>query len=165
MYDTGDSEGKSPTIPYASRQPTGLALHRHFKRTELFATDAHSSCVTLNPELEAGPVEQKEEEEEEIEQPKLSIPITIALFVITTALIGVTADYLVSSIDGFTASASISKEFLGLILLPIAGNAIEHVTSAMVSAKDRLSLSLGLAVESSIVSLVNKKPALPAYSR
>jgi Ca2+:H+ antiporter len=39
-----------------------------------------------------------------------------------------------------------------VILLPIVGNAAEHVTAVTSSVKDKLTLSLGVAVGSSIVS-------------
>lgn len=64
----------------------------------------------------------------------------------------VTAEFLVDSIDGMTNSGGISKEFVGVILLPIVGNAAEHATAVTVSVKDKLNLSLGVAVGSSIVS-------------
>jgi Ca2+:H+ antiporter len=67
-------------------------------------------------------------------------------------LVAVTAEFLVDSIDGLTESGSISKEFVGVILLPIVGNAAEHVTAVTSSVKDKLTLSLGVAVGSSIVS-------------
>ncbi len=51
-----------------------------------------------------------------------------------------------------TSNSAISKEFVGVILLPIVGNAAEHVTAVTVSVKDKLNLSLGVAVGSSIVS-------------
>ena len=51
-----------------------------------------------------------------------------------------------------TNNSAISKEFVGVILLPIVGNAAEHVTAVTVSVKDKLNLSLGVAVGSSIVS-------------
>jgi Ca2+:H+ antiporter len=38
-------------------------------------------------------------------------------------VVAVTADFLVGSIDGLTESGRISKEFVGVILLPIVGNA------------------------------------------
>lgn len=38
-------------------------------------------------------------------------------------LVAVTAEWLVDSINGLTASGHISKEFVGVILLPIVGNA------------------------------------------
>jgi Ca2+:H+ antiporter len=67
-------------------------------------------------------------------------------------LVAVTAEFLVDSIDGLTSSGSINKEFVSIILLPIVGNAAEHVTAVTVSVKDKLTLSLGVAVGSSIVS-------------
>lgn len=63
-----------------------------------------------------------------------------------------TADFLVDSINGVTeGSSGLSKEWVGLILLPIVGNAAEHVTAVTVSVKDKLNLSIGVAVGSSIV--------------
>lgn len=59
---------------------------------------------------------------------------------------------MVDSISGLTDTGAISKEFVGVILLPIVGNAAEHVTAVTVSVKDKLTLSLGVAVGSSIVS-------------
>jgi Ca2+:H+ antiporter len=44
----------------------------------------------------------------------------------------------------------LNKEFIGLILLPIVGNAAEHWTAVSVSVKDRISLSISVAVGSSI---------------
>jgi Ca2+:H+ antiporter len=65
-------------------------------------------------------------------------------------LVAVTAEWLVSSIDGMTNTGTINKEFVGIILLPIVGNAAEHATAVAVSVKDKLNLSLGVAVGSSI---------------
>ncbi|TFY53839.1 hypothetical protein EVJ58_g9216 [Rhodofomes roseus] len=93
---------------------------------------------------------QKSGEEEEIETPLLSVPVTIGLLVVVTVLVAVTAEWLVDSIDGLTDSGHIQKEWVGLILLPIVGNAAEHVTAVTVSVKDKLTLSLGVAVGSSI---------------
>ncbi|THH30281.1 hypothetical protein EUX98_g3903 [Antrodiella citrinella] len=95
-----------------------------------------------------GSGEDDEEDEEEI--PQMSLWATIFLLVFVTVLVGVTAEFLVDSINGLTASGHISKEFVGLILLPIVGNAAEHVTAVTVSVKDKLTLSLGVAVGSSI---------------
>ncbi|KAI0064753.1 calcium/proton exchanger [Artomyces pyxidatus] len=97
---------------------------------------------------EAGlPVHTEEDEEE---KPSMSVPITIGLLAIVTVLVAVTAEFLVDSINGLTEKGGISKEFVGLILLPIVGNAAEHVTAVTVSVKDKLTLSLGVAVGSSI---------------
>ncbi|OJA18119.1 hypothetical protein AZE42_10804 [Rhizopogon vesiculosus] len=62
----------------------------------------------------------------------------------------VTAEFLVDSIDGLTATGSISKEFVGVILLPIAGNAVEHVTAVTSPVKDKRTLRLSVAFDSSM---------------
>ncbi|KAH9014308.1 calcium/proton exchanger [Lactarius pseudohatsudake] len=89
-------------------------------------------------------------EEEEEEKPQMSSQMAIALLVVVTVIVAITAEFLVGSIDGLTESGQISKEFVGLILLPIVGNAAEHVTAVTVSVKNKLTLSLGVAVGSSI---------------
>ena len=94
-----------------------------------------------------------EEDDEDEEVPELSLAVTIILLVFVTVLVAVTAEWLVDSIDGLASGGAISKEFIGLILLPIVGNAAEHATAVTVSIKDKLTLSLGVAVGSSIVSL------------
>ncbi|KAI0767941.1 calcium/proton exchanger [Irpex lacteus] len=90
------------------------------------------------------------EEEDEHEEPQMSLQSAIIFLIITTVIVAVTAEFLVSSIDGLTDTGGISKEFVGMILLPIVGNAAEHVTAVTVSVRDKLDLSLGVAVGSSI---------------
>ncbi|GAA5967451.1 hypothetical protein JCM3765_001879 [Sporobolomyces pararoseus] len=91
------------------------------------------------------------EEEEEEEVPQLNIWSALILLVVVTVLVAFTAEFLVSSINGLTeAHPEVSTEWVALILLPIVGNAAEHVTAVSVSVHDKLDLSLGVAVGSSI---------------
>ncbi|KAJ8589017.1 Calcium/proton exchanger [Rhizopogon salebrosus TDB-379] len=83
-------------------------------------------------------------------EPYMSVTVCLGLLVGVTVLVAVTAEFLVDSINGMTESGKIGKEFVGVILLPIVGNAAEHVTAVTVSVKDKLTLSLGVAVGSSI---------------
>lgn len=70
--------------------------------------------------------------------------------VIITVLVAICAEFLVDSIDSIVQRAHISKTFIGLILLPIVGNAAEHVTAVVVSYKNKMNLALGVAVGSSL---------------
>ncbi|KZP31719.1 hypothetical protein FIBSPDRAFT_723790 [Athelia psychrophila] len=88
------------------------------------------------------------EDDAALQQPKerkMGLYMAIGLLFVV-----VTARFLVESINGLTASKTISKEFVYVILLPILGNAAEHVTAVTGSVKDKLMLSLGVAVGSSI---------------
>lgn len=65
-----------------------------------------------------------------------------------TLLVAAFSEMLVASIDGFAAQLSISKSFIGIILLPIVGNAVEHVTAVKVALNDKMELAMGVAVGS-----------------
>ncbi len=60
------------------------------------------------------------------------------------------AEFLTGSIEEVSEQAGISRPFLGLIVLPIAGNACEHITAVFVAAKDKMDLAIGVALGSSI---------------
>ncbi|KAH8920595.1 Calcium/proton exchanger [Atractiella rhizophila] len=91
-----------------------------------------------------------EQDEGVVENPRMNYKAAIALILFVTVLVGVTAEWLVESIDGMTESGTISKEFTALILLPLVGNAAEHLTAVTVSVKNKLDLSLSVAIGSSI---------------
>ena len=69
-------------------------------------------------------------------------------------------EYLVDSIDAIVERAHISRTFIGLILLPIVGNAAEHVTAVVVSWKDKMDLALGVAIGSSMQIALFVTPSL-----
>jgi len=100
-------------------------------------------------DVENGSTSNENEDSDE-ETPTMNLPTTLIMLVVVTVVIAVTAEFLVGSIDGLVDRGGISKEFVGLILLPIVGNAAEHVTAVTVSVKDKLTLSIGVAVGSSI---------------
>lgn len=77
------------------------------------------------------------------------IPATFVLIAVTV-LVAVCAEYLVGSIDALVETAHVSKTFVGLVLLPIVGNAAEHVTAIVVALKDKMDLAMGVAIGSSM---------------
>ncbi|KAL7921096.1 Ca2+ transporter [Trichoderma austrokoningii] len=91
-----------------------------------------------------------EEEEEEEEDPQLHFWVAIATLAGSTVIIALCAEFMVGSIDAITTNGALSDEFVGLILLPIVGNAAEHVTAVTVAIKDKMDLAIGVAVGSSM---------------
>lgn len=89
---------------------------------------------------------QEEEEEERILNPWAA---TVAL-VVVTILVAMCADYLVGSIDSIVQTTGMSKTFIGLVLIPIVGNAAEHVTAVVVAYKNKMDLAIGVAIGSSL---------------
>jgi Ca2+:H+ antiporter len=92
-----------------------------------------------------------EDKAEDPETPQLSLTIAIVTLLVSTVLVALNAEYLVDSINAITCGSSgISKNFVGLILLPIVGNAAEHATAVTVAVKDKMDLAIGVAVGSSM---------------
>ncbi|KAH0543029.1 hypothetical protein FGG08_002637 [Glutinoglossum americanum] len=82
--------------------------------------------------------------------PELSVVTALLTLAISTALVAICAEYMVGSINALSETGNISKNFIGLILLPIVGNAGEHATAITVAVKDKMDLSIGVAVGSSM---------------
>ena len=45
-------------------------------------------------------------------------------------------------IDGFVEETGLSKTFIGIMLLPIVGNAVEHLTAISMAIKNKMDLTL-----------------------
>lgn len=80
--------------------------------------------------------------------------------VIVTLLVAICAEYLVDSIDAIVEKAHISRTFVGLILIPIVGNAAEHVTAVIVAYKNKMDLAIGVAIGSSLQIAIFVTPFL-----
>ncbi|PVH92446.1 Calcium/proton exchanger [Periconia macrospinosa] len=93
---------------------------------------------------------EEEEDEDDFEEPSLTVFGAIVTLCISTALVACCSEFMVSSIEGITSTGAISTTFVGLILLPIVGNAAEHATAVTVAMKDKMDLSIGVAVGSSM---------------
>lgn len=102
------------------------------------------------------------EQEEEEETPNLSIIGALVTLAISTVFIALCAEYMVSAINA--VAESVSQEFIGLILLPIVGNAAEHATAVTVAIKDKMDLSIGVAVGSSLQIALLVLPLMVLFS-
>jgi len=91
----------------------------------------------------------KDEDGEEEEHPEMTMPFALGSLAVVTVFVAVCSDYLVDSLDEVTEVWGISETFAGMILLPIVGNAAEHLTAVTVAMKNKLNLSIGVAVGSS----------------
>lgn len=85
------------------------------------------------------------------EEEPMSRTAAVVLLLCSTALVAVCAEFMVDAIPVMLEnSPNVSEAFIGLIILPIVGNAAEHVTAVTVAAKNKMDLAIGVAVGSSI---------------
>ncbi|KAI7896638.1 calcium/proton exchanger [Mucor mucedo] len=124
-----------------------LKTHNH-----LFSPTSTSANIIPPPQNQERVLEEghEDEEEEEEEEPQLPAWMAVTLLVVVTAVVGVCAEFLVSAIEEVTKIWNISETFVGLILIPIVGNAAEHLTAVTCAMKNKMDLALGVAVGSSM---------------
>jgi len=79
----------------------------------------------------------------------MSLGAAIGVLFGVTILTSMSSDHLVSCIDTVVREYGISQTFIGVILLPIIGNACEHVSAIRMAMHDKPILSIGIAVGSS----------------
>lgn len=80
----------------------------------------------------------------------LSVLSSLSVLLGCTVIVLFLADFLVGLIDGIVELLGLSKTFIGLIMIPIVGNAAEHATAIVVAMKDKMDLAIGVAVGSSL---------------
>ncbi|KAJ1390352.1 Sodium/calcium exchanger membrane region [Sesbania bispinosa] len=85
----------------------------------------------------------------EDESPDISKWESIIWLLVMTAWISILSEYLVGAIQGASTAWNIPIAFISVILLPLVGNAAEHASAIMFAMKDKLDISLGVAIGSS----------------
>lgn len=98
----------------------------------VFQLWTHADLFT--PEVEEHPEGHIEESDESV----ITVVDASILLLFVTLAVAICAEYLVGSIDEIVANSGISKTFIGLILIPIVGNAAEHVTAVVVALNDNV---------------------------
>lgn len=104
----------------------------------------HPVRIPVNAEAHVQAVEAMEDEVH------LSKKSAIVMLIITTSLVALSAEFLVGSINYLVQTSGISQAFIGLIILPIVGNAAEHITAVTVAYKNKMDLAINIALGSSI---------------
>jgi len=104
--------------------------------------------------------------DEEDEEPDMKPLAAAILLIFCTVACDRSTDALIESLQGTISELGLSKEFIGIILLPIIGNAAEHYTAITVAMKDKMDLALGVAVGSScqMALLVSPFAVLAGYA-
>ncbi|KAI7855286.1 Sodium/calcium exchanger protein-domain-containing protein [Circinella umbellata] len=91
-----------------------------------------------------------EDEVDEEELPTTTLAFSTVLLIAVAGLVSMHADYLVGAIEGVVDEWGINQTFVGIILLPLVGNAAEHVSSVTFAMKNKMNLCIGVALSSSL---------------
>lgn len=82
--------------------------------------------------------------------PRWSIATSLVILVAATLGIVWLSEVLVGVVEPVIAGLGVSEFFLGIILIPIIGNAAEHLVAVQFAAQNKMALSVEIAVSSSL---------------
>lgn len=85
---------------------------------------------------------------------------SITVLCVATAFVAWVAEMLVGSVEHAAHALGMSDVFVGVIVVAIVGNAAEHSTAVLVARKNRMDLSLGIAIGSSLQIALFVAPVL-----
>ncbi|XP_022997997.1 vacuolar cation/proton exchanger 3-like isoform X2 [Cucurbita maxima] len=89
-----------------------------------------------------------EEEEDDEEMAIIGLWSSFGWLVGMTIVIAVLSQYVVDTIEESSQSWGVSVSFMSIIVLPIMGNAAEHAGSVIFAVKNKLDITLGIALGS-----------------
>ena len=85
----------------------------------------------------------------EEEAPEITFWVGVTWLGVFTIFISILGGYLVDTLEGAAESVGIPASFISVILLPIVGNAAEHASAVMFAMKNKLEITIGVAIGSS----------------
>ena len=100
------------------------------------------------------------EAEEEHGAEDVNVTLWVGVLLACTVAVAIESELLVSSLEEATESLGLTALFTGVIVLPIIGNAAEHATAVTVAMKDKMELSISVAVGSTLQIALFVAPVL-----
>ena len=97
---------------------------------------------------------------EEGEAPAWSRRRAVVMLLVATAFVALESEFLVGSLEPALADIGLSEFFVGLILIPIVGNAAEHSSAVLFAVRNKLDVTLEIAIGSSTQIALFVAPAL-----
>lgn len=158
------TEALNPKMMQNLSYAVAIVLILVYGLTLLFSMKTHAYLYDAAiVELETGSLpEILPDNSESQHQPNLWLWIVVLL--IATVLVAVESEFLVETLEAASEGLGLSAFFTGVILLPIVGNAAEHATAVVVAMKNKMDLSISIAVGSSLQIALFVTPLLVLMS-
>ena len=84
----------------------------------------------------------------------------VLILFIATAFVGLLSEFLVGTFDNVRNSVGLTEVFVGVIVVAIVGNAAEHSTAILMAMKNKMDLTVGIAIGSSLQIALFVAPVL-----
>src|SRR5262249_48718293 len=83
-------------------------------------------------------------------EPDWSKGKSVLILLAGTIVVAWLSEFLLGSVESTRSQLGVTEVFIGVIVVAIIGNAAEHSTAVWMAVKDKMDLSLGIAIGSSL---------------
>jgi Ca2+:H+ antiporter len=143
--------GWTPTLEQQLSLGIAVILFISYGATLLFSLKTHK-------QLFAGP--KSDEDASELHGKSWSKTKAIVVLLIATVVTAILAEFLVGALESTRKTLGLTETFVGIIIVAVIGNAAEHTTAVMVARKNKMDLSVSIAIGSSLQVALFVAPVL-----
>ncbi len=93
-------------------------------------------------------------------RPALSLKVAVLILAVSTIGVAYMSEVLVGTVEPMVEALGISEFFIGIIFIPIIGNVAEHLVAVQVAVRNKMTLSVEIAVASSLQIALFVAPVL-----
>ncbi len=88
---------------------------------------------------------------ESTETPRIKgLPMALGVLLVAVVFVAILSEILVGAVEPLIRAQGLTELFVGVIIVPIIGNAAEHLVALEMAMKNRMELALGVALGSSL---------------
>ena len=84
----------------------------------------------------------------------------VVVLLLATGIVALLSEFLVGTIESVRTSLGVTEVFVGVVVVAIVGNAAEHSTAIVMALKNKMDLSVGIAIGSSLQIALFVAPVL-----
>ncbi len=99
-------------------------------------------------------------DDEETDKPEGTLKRAIIELILATVFIAIESEIFVGSVEPMTSAMGLSEFFVGIIIVPVIGNAAEHSTAIIMAVKNKMNVSIEIALGSSLQIILFVTPVL-----
>jgi len=150
-YSAGSAGGWRPEVSEKLSLAIAGVLFLTYFCTLIFSLVTHKDLFSGKTEAP---------EHSSASEPVWSKGKAILVLLLATVFVAWLSEFLVSTVESARTHLGVTEVFIGVIVVAIIGNAAEHSTAVLMAAKNKMDLSLGIAVGSSLQIALFVAPVL-----
>ena len=97
-------------------------------------------------------------------EPQWTLRVALMVLAVAATFVAIESELLVATVEGTVKEIGLPEAFIGVVIVPLIGNVAEHASAIIMARKNKIDISLEIAVGSSMQIAMFVAPALVLLS-